>query len=400
MIGAMGRTTLLLVLALLRGAGEASAARGPVGVVGFQGGRPGAVARLSARTLQPAARPVPLRGYVWGSALAPGGGDVAVGVAGGSRVRLAGARLQLVDLRHSRTRALLRLTQHDGAATVLAWPTRRRVLALVGARVDARVSLVVIDPMARRVLRRAALDGDVLEAVARPSGLVALVAPRAAIGPVALVMIGPSGRRRTVPLGGIAGGTRPGGEFRQPGLAADPAGRRAWVLAADASSVAEVDLARGAVATHPVVASAAKEEHGSLRSALWLPSGLLAVSGYDVGLPAPSPRGPESPLTPFGLHLLDPRDWTLRVVDPAAEFTAVGPGGLLVSAAGLQVYDVFGRPGPRFPALKAIIRMTVGERYAYVSVQRPRHRTYVIDLRTGATVARLPTAQPAILLAS
>jgi hypothetical protein len=37
---------------------------------------------------------------------------------------------------------------------------------------------------------------------------------------------------------------------------------------------------------------------------------------------------------------------------------------------------------------------------AYVSVVRPRHRTYVIDLRSSAIVERLPTAQPPILLGS
>jgi hypothetical protein len=373
----------LLLPALLTAAGAA-----PVGVVGFEGGRPGAVARLSPRTLEPASRPVALRGYAWGSALAPHADSIAVGVAGGSRVRLAGARLQLVDLRRGRTRALVRLTRRDGAATVVAWPTRRRILALVGARADGRASLALIDPAARRVLRRTRLAGEVVEAVARPAGLVALVAPRRAIGPATLVAIGPSGRPRTIAMPGLAAGARPGGEFRHPGLAVDPAGREAWVLASDGSAVAAVDLVSGAVAVHPLAASA-KDERGSWRSAAWLPSGLLAVTGYEAG---------EGRISSIGLRLLDPRAWTLRAVDATAEQVSIGPGGLLAAQGGLRVYDVFGRPRLQLPTFRHIVRMSVGARYAYVSVDRPAHRTSVIDLRTGATVARLPTAQPPILL--
>jgi hypothetical protein len=78
---------------------------------------------------------------------------------------------------------------------------------------------------------------------------------------------------------------------------------------------------------------------------------------------------------------------------------AAGAGGLLAAAPGLRVYDVFGQPRARLEFGRAV-RMAVGRRYAYVSVERPRHRTYVIDLRSSAIVERLPTAQPPILLGS
>jgi hypothetical protein len=375
------RITALVVLALLAAAGTAGAA-GPVGVVDFEGGRAGAVARLSERTLAPISRPVPLRGYAWGSAVA--GDSVAIGVAGGSRVRLAGAYLQLADLRRGRSRGLVRLTRRGGAATAVAWPSRRRVLALVGARADGRSSVVVVDPVARRVLRRAPLAGDVSETASRPSGVVVLAAPRGATGPATLIAIGPSGRPRTIALGPIAAG-----RGVRPGLAVDAAGRRAWVLAADTSALAEADLASGAVTVRPVLATAAKDEDESVRSAAWLPNGLLAVSGYDFH---------DRTFTPYGLRLLDPSTGALRVLDARAEQVAAGPGGLLAATPGLRVYDVFGRPRLRLDLGPRIARAEVGRRYAYVSVYRPRHGTYVIDLRSSAVVERLPTAQPPILL--
>jgi hypothetical protein len=370
----------IAVLALLAGAANAGAAA-PVGVVGFEGGRAGAVARLSERTLAPTSRPVGLRGYAWGSAVA--GDRVAVGVAGGSRVRLAGAYLQLVDLRHSSSR-LVRLTRRGGAATAVAWPSRRRVLALLGARADGRTSTVVVDPVARRVLRRTPLAGDASEVVSRPSGLVVLAAARRGIGSATLLSVGPSGRPRTIALGPIVAGSGV-----RPGLAVDAAARRAWVLAADASELAEVDLARRTVSVRPVLATAAKDEDESVRSATWLPNGLLAVSGYEA-------HGRS--YTPVGLRLLDPSTGALRVLDASAEQIAAGPGGLLAATPGLKVYDVFGRPRRRLDLGPRIVRMAVGLRYAYVSVMQPRHRTYVIDLRSSAVVERLPTAQPPILL--
>jgi hypothetical protein len=92
----------------------------------------------------------------------------------------------------------------------VAWPTRRRVLALVGARADGRSSVAVVDPVARRVLRRTPIAADISDAASRPSGLVLLAAPRGAIGPATLIAIGPSGRQRTIALGPIAAGTARG----------------------------------------------------------------------------------------------------------------------------------------------------------------------------------------------
>jgi hypothetical protein len=266
----------------------------------------------------------------------------------------------------------------------VAWPSRRRVVALVGARADGRSSVAVVDSVARRVLRRTPIAGDVSEAVSRPSGLVLLAAPRGTTGTAVLIAIGPSGRPRTMSLRPIQAGSG-----LRPGLAVDAAGRRAWVLAADATELAEVDVVRWTLRVRPVLAAAAKDEDESVRSATWLPNGLLAVTGYDVR---------SSALTPFGLRLLDPRTGTLRALDATA-FAAAGPGGLLAAAPGLRVFDVFGHLRLQLE-LGRVVRMAVGERYAYASVVRPRHRTYVIDLRSAAIVERLPTAQPPILLGS
>lgn len=46
----------------------------------------------------------------------------------------------------------------------------------------------------------------------------------------------------------------------------------------------------------------------------------------------------------------------------------------------------------------AILWLSLSGSHLYASAQRPCHRTFVLDLISGRTVATLPTADPALLL--
>ena len=45
-----------------------------------------------------------------------------------------------------------------------------------------------------------------------------------------------------------------------------------------------------------------------------------------------------------------------------------------------------------------LVQVQYAAHYAYAVATRPRHRTWVIDLRTDRVLRRLATAQPGILL--
>ena len=169
------------------------------------------------------------------------------------------------------------------------------------------------------------------------------------IGPIRLVVAGVDGAIRSVLLSEIRGGNEQAtetqvGKTAWPGLAIDPSGRRAAVVAATAP-IAEVDLDSLAVSYHAratrAPASAAKAFQGWQRSALWLPSGQLAVTGTDYD--ASVTDGTEQMTgTPAGLTLIDTSDWSSRVVDAGASFLARA-GGALVAYGGATELE---RPTP------------------------------------------------------
>jgi hypothetical protein len=166
-------------------------------------------------------------------------------------------------------------------------------------------------------------------------GRVVFLAGRSdTIGPVRLGVAGADGRVRTVVLDRIAGGTEPPADYSTgvikgawPGLAVQPDGRRAAVIAAG-GLVAEVDLDSLVVSYHPrgvrTPARAHKALAGWQRSALWLPAGTLAVTGMDYS--ASVANGTEEMTgTPAGVTLVDTRDWTSKGIDEGASLvTRVG----------------------------------------------------------------------------
>jgi hypothetical protein len=206
---------------------------------------------------------------------------------------------------------------------------------------------VALDPAAQRVLSEHELQGTVLSSRPVEGGLVLLLAPADRIGPARLAVFDGESVR-TAELREIRAGWEQEGEteedFRSrqaiPGLAVDPAGGRALVVPAG-NRVAEVDLETLEVRYHdlsePVSllgrlrdwlepAAHAKTVDGPERNAVWLPSGLVAVSGYDYAA-----NGDRMDVTPAGLTLIDPGDWTVRRVNEQAGWVAVRDDALLAS---------------------------------------------------------------------
>jgi hypothetical protein len=336
----------------------------------------------------------------------------------GSRLALGtdetGARVAFVDAR--RLRMLRRMeVAPAGAIAATAWLGPRLVLAVVVVPTPRVIEVVSVDPVARVVLTRERLEGDLLRYVRTADGFALLLAPPEAIGPARLAVVRPSGAVDVAALDRIRAGSVSGSAttpftIERPGLAIDPDGRRGYVVASGAE-LAEVDLDGLGVAYHqlsePVSLlgrigawlepeAQAKSGDGPVRSARWLGDGVLAVSGVDY---AAIPEGGMR-MTPAGLRLIDTRSWTARTVDPGAE--NVWPAGELLLATGtawdrgvrtrtigLAAYGLDGKLRFRlYPDRNAWVWHS-DDRRAYVSIGG--NTWAVIDLASGKVVGRRST---------
>src|SRR6187200_2951149 len=252
------------------------------------------------------------------TSLAPSSQAVKLGHNGGawsfspdeSLVALAGAaplEIRIVDVARMHLDKVLSLPRdfarppEEPAVTSLAWPTERRILALVewGAW---RHALVVIDPFERRIVSREAIEGTLLALARTQEGLALLLAPIGRIGPARLLLVDSAGDQRSMALADVPAGLETIDPQRSvqrlaiPALAVDPAGGRVLVVPA-AGPVAEVDLASGRVGYHDVhepvsllgrlrnwlePAAEAKTAEGPERQAVWVGDHLVAVSGQDT----------------------------------------------------------------------------------------------------------------------
>jgi hypothetical protein len=295
-----------------------------------------------------------------------------------------GATLRFVDVRKMRVLGDLRLGA-AGLVDYLDWARADRLLVVVlGESGDSTV--VLVDAARRRVIRTISIEGSVFGAAAFPGGLVVLLGDSAGRGPAEVAVVDAQGALRTVTVDQISAGYTDYGdglvEVRRPGLAVDAAAHRAFVVDAD-FTVAEIDLDGFAVAYHrQSTRSLAKFLPGPSRVARWLGNGVLAVAGANY----------QSYANPVGLHLIDTRTWTWRVVDPKVASFEVGRGVLAGTDnpfdAAPRHYSVYGIDGSfRYsvdvPALQSLV---VQGSYAYVC--RGRGLMRVLDARTGAVLHR------------
>jgi hypothetical protein len=409
------------------------AASGPAGdpVLGIVGDRPPMLVRLDSRSL----RPLPGRwlrldgsvaGYGWSpdrSVLALGDSDESV--------------LHLVDVGRMRLLGKVRLGA-PGAPQWFAWLGPRRLVAVAEdspgdpAAEPGESSVLLVDPLSRRVLQRRRLEGRTASFVVLRDRVVMLTTPVEGIGTARLAVADGHGRVRAVPLRAIAAGFKQpadwsdgAGEERQAGLAVDPAGDRAFVVAAGVP-VAEVDLDDLGVTYRGLSRPAsllrrlagwlvppveAKMVSGPLRSACWLGDGLLAVWGSDRRVVKDAAGNPGVEETPAGLKLVDTRDWSVRQVHPSATSIRWRGGRLLVygvpgysepeEGIGLTLYGPGGRPAVRLFRGRPIGDVWVNGDLAYVvrwEHDLEKSQVAVVDLHRDRVISRRRGLPPYLLL--
>jgi hypothetical protein len=247
--------------------------------------------------------------------------------------------LTVIDLVHLRQLGAVQTDLPGPAILGWSWVGPSRLL-LIDTSHQAATQVLAVDVNSRRVVRRQRFRGVVQGYTRLPHGLALLVTPANAIGRAQLVVLDANAGLRTVALAQINAGFKqfddtdgsgPRMEQAMPGIAADPAGRRVYVVPGG-GPVAEVDLAGLAVTYHRLGRSGsllqrlarwwappaeAKILSGPSRNALWLGDGQLAVTGYDG-----SAKGHHREI-PSGLELIDTADWTVRQVDRHASRIAV-----------------------------------------------------------------------------
>jgi hypothetical protein len=269
-------------------------------------------------------------------------------------------------------------------AASLAWVTPTRLLAVNRAG-GGEATLLVIDTVQRKVIRRVELGGVVSARAIAGSRLALLVVPFDSFGPARVVVAGADGTTRTATIDAISTGSHfspfdgagPVGEVRTPGFAVDPAGT-AFVVGADLK-VAAVDLATMNVTYHGPTRSLAKALNGTTRIAAWLGGGKVAVSGTDsAGDASTSAR-------PFGLHVLDTSTWRYTTLDETAQGLVADGATILAyapsrwsaySVAGAHLYDVAAPDGSS---------IVPAQGYTYVCTDH--WLTRVLDSATGAQIA-------------
>ena len=401
-------------------------AAGLVGAVG-SGTGPMFLARLDPITLRPLpGRRVPLEVSLVGWSVSPDRSLAVVGDGNGNGL------VQLVDLGAMRSLGTVQV-DIGAAAEASAWLGRR--VAVVSGDQAGAPEVVILDPVARQVLARHKLAGLVSAVGHLPGGLVVLLTPNRAIGPARLVVVGGQGTVRTVTLGRVAAGFRPPkvegsdavGHQRGAGLAIDPAGRRAFVVAPGAP-VAEVGLDDLKVAYHVVdrpvspltrlrqwllPAAEAKAVDGPWRQARWVGGGLLAVAAGEQRVARDANGEPVQRDRIAGVELVDTARWRAYDLHARASRVDYQGGRLLLSGGtwdsdatsstprglGLTVYG----PGDRRPlhllGRQFVQEVTVSGDLAYVWLTREQTSGYaVVDLRNGRTLHAQDGDPPVLLV--
>jgi hypothetical protein len=321
--------------------------------------------------------------------------------------------LRLVDV--ARMRVTARFTVGGGPIGALLWLTQRRLLAVQEICCSEAQRVLAIDAGTGRITARRPLGGTVIQLTRTRTELVMLVAPAQRVGPAKLVVADGSGLT-SIPLAQLAAGSKllPSEthrvDQRLPGLAIDPATRRAFVVGS--GLVAVVDLNSLAVSYHPVglrarrpasVETQHKTASGYFRSTRWLGGGLLAIAGSDTEA---------NQSQPTGLVLVDTRRWSARTVDEGATGFVLADRLLLATGStvdsnggttsiGLAAYGFDGIPRFRlFEGRNAWMAQAYGGR-AYVGVARAdgsQEPLQVVELGTGRVVADRAEPLPWLLL--
>jgi hypothetical protein len=303
-----------------------------------------------------------------------------------------------------------------GSVVAASWPRGDRLLVVLQSRT---AQLLVVDPVAERVIRRKPLYGEVRSGVATRSGLVLTVGPPQRIGQTRLVAVSADGSARSVTLDVRSGSQPPNGASAPrilvagAGLAVDPTGARAVVVPAS-GSLAEVDLRTLRVAYHPLGlvrgARAGKSMVGASVQAVWPSPTTVAVAGTAYSELADASGTARQRAEATGARAIDTRTWTGRVLDAGASSVAVA-GETLISYGGswdsltqvshgdgIAGYALDGTPRFRLLGGRPVPYVGIGKGYVYAAGSDPS-RYQIVDLALGAVVGEASTASSTTIVA-
>jgi hypothetical protein len=361
-----------------------------LGVVWYDG-RTTAVAKLDAMTLEPVAQSAIVKGPASFRTLSPDGRRAIFGVDEG------GTLMRIVDLDTLSWGATLSPAGGNGAA--ILWSQPNQIVAL-GYGPVAAISIIDASTGAGRIPR--VVSGLVITAVVAPHAIVAIVGAEGKIAHPRLVVVDENGSVKSRALRQIKAGTRVVSQqpFRMrtkvPGLAVDPDGARAVIVPA-VGPILDVDLRTLAVAPHTLavrtLAAHTKAIEGTDRRAEWF-GGYVTVTGTNYTTPESS--------QPIGLWAIDPRDWTVRLVDAEVGATVFSHGRLVAlktliddthTFAGIEATTYDGKL-QRLHTLvahgNAWISAVTADRI-YVALEWAK-RFEIVDAATGAVIA--PSVAP------
>jgi hypothetical protein len=301
------------------------------------------------------------------------------------------AALRFVDLRTGRVEGTVRVPGEFRRVTATAW-VRGRVLAAVSG--SGSTAVYSIDPERRVTISRVEFPGVIVLGERTRNSLVLLLAAPDRIGPARIAVVDQSPRVRSVVLDRITATTAAGvsqdgrATVRRPALALAPSGLLAFVFGGGEPAAA-IDLRTLAVRYAPlrVMAAAGKRVEGSLRTAATLRDGRIVLTGFDYGATAE-----------VGVSLVDPKDWSRRILDPAANWVRVA-GGLVFARGkggfGLRILRPSGSAVELFRTGSVGRVVVVGPR-AFVTFFGKGQKAAVIELGTGRVVRRTIPANPLV----
>jgi hypothetical protein len=291
-----------------------------------------------------------------------------------------------------------------GTPKASLWNFANRLVTLT-----ATAEVIVVDPTRGRLASIRRIDGSLTSSVTTTfDRIVAVISPFDGIGPARLAVIDDTGRVRITPLPQIRAGSATinnasSFSFELPALAVDPRGKEAAVMAADGTIVhVRLDTLAMTVHSSRTPATARKNANGSSRTALWIGSDTIALTGYDSSYDGTR----EQVTTPAGLTLIDPRDWSARRLDADTSDLALPPfangcglcTGVLLAYGrnGVAGYSFDGAPRFRLFAGTQARPMFVAGSYAYFGYSR--HYT-IVNTWTGSVVRTVDPSAPTFVAA-
>ena len=379
------------------------------------------LARLDPRTLLPRGGSVALERFTGASSFSPDRRQLVFGSA--YSVSDSPAALRVFDVATLRPVRDLVLGP-KAEIQVLDWIAPDRLLAVFRSCCPAASSVSLLDPADGTVLARDSVEGDFVAAGRARGALVLLLQP-ANLGPVHLAVAGADGNLRTVALDRILGGftATPFPGVESAGLAVDPGGGRAYVVAANAP-IGDVDLATLGVSYHTLArpvsllgrlhdwleprAEAKEPRVSSARSALWLGDGRIAVFGYDATGLVQNGRL-EVQTRPSGLTVIDTRFWISQMLDSRSNWAIVARDALLSTGSswdsgtqgeigsGLRVYGRDGRQRLHLFGKRLIGPLEVFGARAFVHRSSPESDYQIVNLTTGRILRTVHRDLPLIL---